>query len=1005
MSWRTPTTCWAAEETEKVIPVEAETPSDAVFLATHSSMPLFERDQVTDAKKIRVTNEAALLAAVAAQPVDLPILPILGRPGTGKSHLVRWLRAKLPEREGRRVIFVPKHRMSLRGIIELILEGITTDTATELRQKVATATESIASEEQAKLSLRSALAVLVEIHGVEMPGQRIEASADELDLRSWLASSDGLPALFGDPVFRPRVLAEDGPISRLAREKLQGRGNEDKEEAFGFSPDDLQMTTDDIHGASAAARDVAAALLEDEGARKVAARMLNEQLDKAVSQVFGVGGEDLKALLVEVRAEMHRNGQELLLLIEDFSIFQGIGGVVDAITLIPTHNNDLCPMRVVMAVTSGYFVDEMPDTAYSRVYKVFDLDNPSPELTFSPTAVAARYMNAIRVGAVSLEDAHARAEATPNACDQCPVNEACHGAFGAVEGYGLFPFNEHALGKAAKSKLVEGRLPVRDFLTRVLRPVLFNQHDDIDQHVFPNEHFNTMFRAGAVGDLDSVEDEQRLVVGDPEISKRRVVLVRFWGAGGSGPHNLAPAIHEAFRIPPVEGLTSELVKPDAPQTQPDPKQATHTEEPAPRQATPPLVQAVDEWRATGMLLQKNRNELRQLVHAAVLARLSFDDGLGGNPLWTNPRGKEWGSSFDAQAVGFDDQVAAGAVITLDRDDAEDARTLRALAWVNEAGDWRSVENGAELQRVVEERVSHWVEQTLTAIVPDRNNRDDRELTIAANTLLLMSKAMGVSDAFKNDATSKVRSLFASPPLMAHPKRPLLERWQQLVLTDPQRLSREQVQKRFLKLASFTQGTGMPLALDLPRVLRALRREGKESPPTHNADLLPETASSVRARLSTLQRLQAEATSLVPDISDIGAEVVVFANDLQVLVNERAQAGQLPGDITPSALSATLKAIATGDERLTFSTREDLDRWDDLTDDEKLRLITGDWDEAVTRVNEWFILATRAVEGLEKKFGSGTNSAAQLEYEQARDALIDALQDAVTLLEDQPEDVT
>ena len=449
-----PAACWDAAEAINVIPTEAETPSDAVFLATHTSIPVFQRDVVVNAARTRTTDEHALLSAVEDQPADQPILPILGGSGSGKSHLVRWLRATLPDKDSRRVIFVPKHRMSLRAVLELILERVSTDRADELRQKVAMAVEGLADEHEAKLRLRGELAVLVETRGT-----RSDVATEERENRAYLASSEGLPALLSDPVFRGRLFDEQSPLTRLVRENLDGKGAEDKEEAFGFAADDLAMSVDDVSRASDAARVVASALTSDHEFRELAARMLNEQLDPAVSQVFGIGGSDLKDILVEVRAELQRERMDLLLLIEDFSIFQGIqGGLLDAITLIPTQDNDICPMRVVMAVTTGYFINQMPDTVYTRVYRVFDLDDPNPRVSFDAGKVAARYLNAIRAGKQRLDDSYARKDDTPNACEQCPVNDACHAAFGAVDGYGLFPFNQHALTKAVTSQTVDDRL-------------------------------------------------------------------------------------------------------------------------------------------------------------------------------------------------------------------------------------------------------------------------------------------------------------------------------------------------------------------------------------------------------------------------------------------------------------------------------------------------------------------------------------------------------------------
>jgi hypothetical protein len=958
---------------------------------------------VTNAKRITKTDEHALLASVLEQPADQPILPILGGSGTGKSHFVRWLRAKLPETDSRRVIFVPKHRMSLRGILDLILERATSDRADELRQKVNKAVESITGDHEAKLRLRSELAVLIETRGA-----RTDVSAEERELRAYLASSEGLPALLSDPVFRDRLFDDQSPISRLVHEKLAGKGSEDKEEAFGFTADDLAMSVDDLSRASAAASTVAAALTSGPEFREIAARMLNEQLSPAVSQVFGIGGDDLKDLLVEVRVELKQQGLELLLLIEDFSIFQGIqGGLLDAITLIPTQDNDVCPMRVVMAVTTGYFVNQMPDTVYTRVYKVFDLDDPNPRVSFDPATVAARYMNAIRVGSQRLEEVHESGGEIPNACEQCPVNDACHAAFGSVAGIGLFPFNQHAVGKAVKSKLVDDRLSVRDFLTRVLRPVLFNDHDEIEQGTFPNAEFDAAFRAGAIGTLDSVEDEHKLSTpGDPELSKRRVILARYWGADGTEPHNLRTTIHDAFGIPPLPGLPAEAEADGRggviglPEPAPAPARNVPTPmPPATKVEIPAAVQAIDAWRATGLLRQRDRNDLRQIIHTAVTARLALEDGLGGGPMWTSI-GKHWDSAFDAQtSIAIGDQQVAGALITIDKDDDEDVRALRALAWVNTTEHWNSVENGEVLQRVVEEKVAAWTATVSDVLFPQRDKRDDPELAVAAHTLLEISKALGVPEAFKDDALSRTRALFAPSPLVlgSEVPRPKLRQWQQRISEDSQRLTRSQLQERVLRMASFTQGSGRPLALDLPRVTRALRGKEAGTGLPSSTGLLEETARAVQARHGALPELRDEALTKVPDLSDLGGELPEVIGYLENLVTARASAGQLPAAINRLNLTAAGRAIKPGDQNRVEKVRAKLDDWDNLTADDQIRLLTDDWDEATARVQQWHALATNAIQALEARLGGGENSAAQLEYDRTRAALVASLKSIAALL--------
>lgn len=1001
MSWRgtLPPACWEAVEAQKIIPTEAETPPDSVFLATHSAIPVFQRDSVVNAKHTTESTEEALLQAIAEQPADQPVLPILGGSGTGKSHLVRWARAKLPPEESRRVIFVPKHHMSLRGILGLILQHATGERADELRHKVTSAVEGFANEQVAQLRLRSELAVLVETQSA-----RTDTSPEEQDVRAHLAGREGLPALLGDDVFRNALLNQNGAISRLVREKLKGKGAEDKEEAFGFTADDLIMSIEDVSRAGTAAKSVGSLLKGDAEVREVAAKMLNEQLGPAVSQVFGIGGADLKDLLVEVRREFAKQGLEILLLIEDFSIFQGIqGGLLDAITLIPTQGNDICPMRVVMAVTTGYFRNQMPDTVYTRVYKVFDLDNPRPEISFDTAALAVPYLNAIRLGSQRLDQAHANDEDIPNACEQCPVNDACHNAFGAVDGYGLFPFNQHALDKAVKSKVTEDRLSVRDFLTRVLRPVLFNHHDDIDAGNFPTASFDAAFRAGAVGTLDSIEDQHRLQTpGDSELSKRRVSLVRYWGPERTEPRNLSTTIHKAFDIPQVDGLPGPgetPVPPPAPPKPPETDAPPVPPEPAEKKMVPALVQAIDEWHATDRMKQSMRNELRKLVHGAVVVRLMFDDGLGGSTWWTGSKRLLDTTFSQEDSIKIGDLPVPQPLITIDKSDNDAVRALRALAWVSAVGRWSAVENGEELQILVEEQVSAWTATVSDALLPHRDQRHDPELAVAAHTLLTMSKSLGVPDAFKDDALSRARALFAPVTLSPSAPRPQLRLWQTRISDDSQHLNREQLQHRVLRLASFTQGTGRPLALDLPRLTRALR--GKES----GTDLLPTTGilGKTVKRVETLQAsllpaVRDEADAVIPYFSELGGELPEVIQRLNSLVAERAFAGQLPPTIDQTRLNAAGKAIKQGDQSRVEGVRRKLDDWNSLSLDDQVRMLTENWDEAAARAQQWHDLATSAIHALEASFESNGNSAAQLEYEQARSALLSTLHQVVELLE-------
>ena len=54
------------------------------------------------------------------------LLFVTGEKGTGKSHLVRWLKSRLGSRPSWHVVYIEKRNTSLRRVMERILSGIDT---------------------------------------------------------------------------------------------------------------------------------------------------------------------------------------------------------------------------------------------------------------------------------------------------------------------------------------------------------------------------------------------------------------------------------------------------------------------------------------------------------------------------------------------------------------------------------------------------------------------------------------------------------------------------------------------------------------------------------------------------------------------------------------------------------------------------------------------------------------------------------------------------------------
>ena len=80
----------------------------------------------------------------------------------------------------------------------------------------------------------------------------------------------------------------------------------------------------------------------------------------------------------------------------------------------------------------------------------------------------------------------------------------------------------------------------------------------------------------------------------------------------------------------------------------------------------------------------------------------------------------------------------------------------------------------------------------------------------------------------------------------------------------------------------------------------------------------------------------------------------------------------------------------GDQRKVETAFAELNRWDQLSTDERFQILNGEWDEPARRVSAWLQLATHAVRLLQYSLVSGTASDVQREYADARDQLIEDL---------------
>ncbi|GAA2505956.1 hypothetical protein GCM10010406_48220 [Streptomyces thermolineatus] len=552
--------CWDVERVVSTIQTEAVVASSAVFLATHTPLQI-QRAEI-DGRRFnntdRMVSERDVLKDFLGRKTatGTVLMPVVGESGSGKSHLVRWVRENLPNSDKRKVIYLEKSKTSLRHVIESLLEGVDDEEITQIRSDVRSSTS---GTDASRLALRLINELMIALAGTVSAGLRGK--------QRQLAGPKGLALILQDPVLQDQMLEEGKFIPRFAEHMLSDRGS-DTERPPLFTVDDLPLSVDSaMDGVAAPTRVMLRLLLSKPEMRDAAVDLLNEYWEKSVQATSSLGGGRILDAMKKVREIYARQGKEIILLVEDFALIQGVQrDLLDAITETSQREGRtvLAPMRTLMAITSGYFHD-LPETALTRIEAstgghVYNLDlvlkGDSAEAVASFTG---RYLNAARVGREELE---ARVgQSVPNRCEECPFQAPCHDAFGkSAEGYGLYPFNRSALKRTIHAVAPAGQphaFVPRTVLSRALIPVLTEGFDSIQEGLFPDEQFRARFKSNRdAGDLPLASRVREQIEDlDQADGARREKLLEFWADSPTELVNLALGIATAFSLPdlPLDG--------------------------------------------------------------------------------------------------------------------------------------------------------------------------------------------------------------------------------------------------------------------------------------------------------------------------------------------------------------------------------------------------------------------------------------------------------------------
>jgi len=733
--------CWDPRQVHAVINPEAEAVPDFVFRAVHTDQPLRvaqpvgDRFQMLSPSAYRQMGAPDLVSAFLQPERRHVQLAVLGRSGSGKSHLIHWMRLAIPPSERRMVLTIPKAGTSLRSIVEMIIDRLPGSAQAPFREALARAGDAVMTREGQKHELLNQIAQAIR---EDSPRQR----GDDGELEQALI--EHLPDLFQDAyIRREHFLREDGVVAALVDHVFAVRSEyQPAEERQRFRPDDLPFGGLDLLNASKPARDAIQVLgLQPDRTLPLAAALVNRALDgAAIARAFSFSGDRVTALMSELRRHLRREGRELVLLIEDFARLQGIDRALLQ-ALLTQGDESLCDIRWAIAATTGFF-ETVADTVYTRMTFFVDMDRSPGDQRAGATAqkalarFAGRYLNAVRLGPDKLADWAAGAgadEAPLNACEVCPHRRECHQAFTpSEEGFGLYPFTSRALWNMAlrADEQLEMRFNPRVLQRSVLVRVLDNYASALAAGAFPPRAL--LDHLGGVKHLGAVETDRLRRMVPAEQYDRVLTFQELWH-GSSSLTSVPADQREVLSLPDFVGASPEPPEPPGP---PGPQP------PSPEPPRDPRLAQLDAWAAGGVLEQRLTTTLRELVYEAIEEAIDWDGEMLERSSFASATANR---PFRQRSIHFQRQdtqaMLAQVRLTIPlagSDEAAFARTALALQGLllarERGGEW-TFPNGMLMLAALQECLAEWSADVVRQVRALPGAREHWDPVAAATELL------------------------------------------------------------------------------------------------------------------------------------------------------------------------------------------------------------------------------------------------------------------------------
>ena len=644
--------CWDRHETPEIINPYAEHISSEIFRFVHAdrdvnvASPHGTSFQAIKTEHYRKVSHKDFLTSFLDPSQPHVLATILGSIGTGKSHLVHWMKFNIPKNGNRVVIVVRKSGTSLRQIVKQIIEELPTDKQTPFLDTYNASGEvSLSFEAQKHLILNQLQTALVESY---------ENRVDDIDeLREELLEL--LPNLLLDPYLRNEYFSRDKSIiSDLAKHVFSLSTSEDRpSERREFTKSDIPLNPGEQLKMAQPAREATQVLQFDPDALDLAVQLLNEHLDTAISRAMNFSGEIIEQLMVELRKYLKKQGKELILLVEEFARLQGIDRTLLQ-TITTQGGEDQCKMRTAIAVTTGFF-GSVQDTAYIRTTHIVNMDLLSEDSASgaSKNEVAhfvSRYLNAARVGldgirAWSRDNDNDFVAEPISKCETCEEREVCHNIFGSIDNVGLYPFTEDAIWNLSLRQIDDfpQKFNPRTIQRELIKPTLENFSEEIQASEFPSSLY--LQRFGGSKSLSQL-NKTKLKSIDDQASERWIPFLEIYD-GSDQIVNLNSDLMNLFGIQLIANAS------EKDETAQSPAQVSAIKPPEKSDVDHEEL-AINNWARGEKLGQNLTSKLNSQIHQMLADSIRWDDLNLLKTHFSDKSGTK--KAFVPQSIVFENQV-------------------------------------------------------------------------------------------------------------------------------------------------------------------------------------------------------------------------------------------------------------------------------------------------------------------------------------------------------------